>query len=94
MADPQTFFQRGIVQSGSSPSGFLFVDADILIKFEKIGALNTLFAANRVVIITPEVRGEAVDDAIATGDPKKIASAQTIAAWIQSNRPGSKKAAS
>jgi hypothetical protein len=88
----QTTFFPGVVRGGTNPSGVLFVDADILIKFEKIGKLDTLFAANRVVIITPEVRREAVDDAQRSSDPDVRLSGQRIGQWIDSNRPGSNSA--
>jgi len=64
----------------------MFVDTNILANFERIGQLDALLAANRLIIITPEVYEEAVHDAIATGDPQKMASGQRIEGWVNANK--------
>src|SRR6266852_5891144 len=74
-----------IVSGESNSSRIMFVDANILANFDRIGRLDALLAANRVLIVTPEVYTEAVQNAIKTNDPDKAASGQRIDNWIQSN---------
>jgi hypothetical protein len=76
-AFPQT------VVSGNSGSGVLFVDSVALINFDRIGNLDTLLAADRTVIVTPEVLKEAVSDGLASNNPAVFASAQRIGSWVQ-----------
>ena len=63
-------------------SGLMFVDTNILVNFDRIGKLDTLLAANRQIVITPEVFREAVVDAQASNNPNAVASAGRILEWI------------
>lgn len=89
MADIQTQAFPGIVSGGNRPSKALFVDSTALINFDRVGgvgALDTLLAANRNVIITKEVEREVVIDALASSNPFVNASGQRIRAWIDSHQ--------
>ncbi|HXQ72606.1 MAG TPA: hypothetical protein VN844_19070 [Pyrinomonadaceae bacterium] len=59
MAGSITVFQGVVVSRDGSP-GLLFPDNTALINFDRLGSLDTLLAANRIVFITPEVEFEAV----------------------------------
>jgi hypothetical protein len=83
MADVSTFAFRDLVTSGDR-SRFLFVDSSALINFDKIGKLDTLLDANRIVVITPEVRQEAAVDGLTSTNPGAPESASRIGLWIQS----------
>jgi hypothetical protein len=82
MAGSITVFQGVVVSHNGSP-GLLFPDNTALLNFDRLGSLDTLLAANRIVFTTPEVEFEAVQKAIATNDPAKIASANRISEWIR-----------
>ncbi|WP_316206865.1 calcium-binding protein, partial [Bradyrhizobium sp. SZCCHNR2017] len=74
-----------IVNSGSSTSGYLLIDTNILINFDRIGALDTLLKANRRIIVVNEVYTEAVTRGLASPKPDAVASATRIDAWINSH---------
>ncbi len=86
MAELKTAAFAGLVRSRGTASADLFVDTNILINFDRIGKLDAILAANRLIVITPEVRREAVDDALASGNPAVVASALRIDQWIESNK--------
>jgi hypothetical protein len=82
MSDGNITVFGGVVLRVNEAPGLLFVDSTALINFDRIGGtagLDTLLASNRTVVITPEVRKEAVEDGFAAG---KTASAQRILSWI------------
>jgi hypothetical protein len=55
MADgPSTHAFPNVVVGSQSNSAVLLVDSDVLIKYQKVGALDALLSANRTIIITPE----------------------------------------
>jgi hypothetical protein len=71
-----------VVVANQSPSAVLFVDSDVLIKFQKVGALDALLTANRTIYITPEVFNDAVTKAVANANPAVVASGLALGAWI------------
>ncbi len=74
-----------IVTTGSGPSGFLMVDANMLINFDRIGMLDFLLRANRKILINNEVYSEVVSDVLSSSNPVAVASATRIDAWINSH---------
>jgi hypothetical protein len=83
MADPdRTHAYPNVVVGNQSPSAVLFVDSDVLIKFQKVGALDDLLAANRTIIITPEVFNDAVTKALTSSNQDVVVSALAIGSWI------------
>jgi hypothetical protein len=83
MADTSTYAYRNLVTSGDR-SRILYVDSVTLINFDRIGKLDTLLDANRIVVITPEVRQEAALDGLTSTNPGAPESASRIGLWIQS----------
>lgn len=63
----------------------LFVDANILINFDRIGRLHVLLDTNRLVAIAPEVFQEAAIRGQSSANPEVRASAARIASWISAN---------
>jgi hypothetical protein len=77
MADgPSTAGFPNAVGSQSS-SAVLLLDSDVLIKYEAVGALDALLAANRAIIVTPEVYNDAVTKALASPKPCLVASGKS-----------------
>ncbi len=83
MTDIRTAAYPQTVVGGNSGSGVLFANSVALINFDRIGNLDTLLAANRTVIVTPEVMKEAVTNALTSNNPVVFASAQRMNSWIQ-----------
>jgi hypothetical protein len=83
MTDIKTGAYPQTVIGSNGNSGVLLVDATALINFDRIGSLDTLLAADRTVVITPEVRIEAVNNGLTSSNPAVFASAQRIASWIE-----------
>jgi hypothetical protein len=66
-----------------APKSLIYVDTNILVNFDKIGRLDALTYTGRKLVITEEVFREAVTDAIMTGRPDAVYSADRIEAWIR-----------
>ena len=54
------------IVNGGARSGYLLVDSNVLINFDRIGSLDTLLTANRKIVITLEVYREVVVRASST----------------------------
>ncbi|HSQ20084.1 MAG TPA: hypothetical protein VLR92_06880, partial [Blastocatellia bacterium] len=83
MTDVDVTYAFPTVVIGDSASGALLLDSNILINFDRIGSLDTLLAAHRTILITPEVFREVVTNGLASSNPNVVASASRISSWIQ-----------
>jgi Ca2+-binding RTX toxin-like protein len=82
MAEFITNAFRTVVNNTNDRSQLLFVDSTALINFDRIGRLDTLLAADRTVVVTPEVYREAVANGLASSNPVAFSSAQRIDSWL------------
>jgi Ca2+-binding RTX toxin-like protein len=82
MADVNITTVRPDVVADNQSSMLLLVDASTLINFDRIDELDTLLAANRKIVVPPEVFAEAVANGLTSSNPLVVASAQRIQAWV------------